>query len=197
MDGNRSLRPALPAPQPAPDGSRHGPRPAARARAGGFTIVELIAVIVLLSVLGVVAMARLPSPNLFAPAVLAQALISEARLARQMAASRHDAVVTLSVVAEPQGWRARVSTDVDGIIRSQLIETAGTTIAASSGAVTASLDATTALSVSFDAAGRVGAISIGAAAGSPGLGLSLSISGDNSRDICIYASGYASDSACV
>ncbi len=193
MDGNRSLRPAL----PAPVAPRHRPRAAARPPAGGFTIVELIAVIVLLSILGVVAMARLPSPNLFAPAVLAQALISEARLARQIAASRHDAVVTLSVIAEPEGWRARVSTDVDGIIRSQLIETAGTTIAASSGAAAASLDATTPLTVSFDAAGRVGAITIGAVAGSPGLGLQLSISGDNSRDICLYASGYASDAACV
>lgn len=193
MDGNQSLRPG----SPAPARLTVLPFSAGPRRAAGFTVVELIAVIVLLSILGVVAMARLPSPNLFAPAVLAQALISEAKLARQIAASRHDAVVTLAVIAEPQGWRAQVSTDVDGIIRSQLIESDGTAIAASSGAASATLDAATPMSLSFDGAGRVAAISIGAAAGSPGLGLALSISADSTRDICIYASGYASDSGCV
>lgn len=167
------------------------------ARAAGFTLVELVAVIVLLSILGVVVMARLPSPNLFAPALLSQALVAEARVARQVAAARHDAVVTLSVSADPAGWRVELVSDVDGILRNQLVEASDTAIVASSGSASATLDATTPVSLTFDRAGRLSGVTIGGAAGAPALGLALTVSGVGDREICVYPSGYASGSACV
>jgi len=61
--------------------ARSAGRSCLRATAHGFTVVELITVILLLSIVGVFAMARMASPDMFAPAVVSQALVAELRFA--------------------------------------------------------------------------------------------------------------------
>lgn len=162
----------------------------------GFTMVELITVVILLSILGAVAMGRMVSPDLFAPAIVTQALVTESRFARQVAASRHDAAVSLTVDRLGGDWRFQVATDVDGVIRTELVEAEDTTVQAASGAVNDSIGAGTALIVAFDRGGDLAAVTIGAAAGDPAAGVTLTIAGDSTRQACIYPSGYANDDVC-
>lgn len=183
------------------DGSRELPRvcyrPAPRRhRALGFTIVELVAVVVLLSILGVVALARLPSQDMFAPAIVTEAVLSEVRLAQQMAASRYDAVVSVSLSGEAAGWRIRVLSDVDGVIRSQLVESPAVVISAASGAASADLDPATSLSLTFDHRGYLATVILGSASGAPSRGVLLTVRGDSERQLCVYSSGYVNDAAC-
>jgi len=159
-------------------------------------MVELITVMLLLSVVGVFAMARMASPSMFAPAVVSQALVSELRFAQQLATARRDAVVSVSVDRVGDDWRLRTVSDVDGVLRTELVERDGTAVQAVSGAANDALDAGTALTVSFDHAGDLDAVSIGAAAGTPASGVSLTVSGDTTRQVCIYPSGYTNAGAC-
>lgn len=164
--------------------------------ARGFTIVELVAVIILLSVLGMVAMSRMVSPDLYAPAIVTQALVAETRIAQQAATSRSDAVVTLTVDRVGSDWRFQVDTDVDGIIRTELVAAENTAVQAASGAANGALSASASLEVIFDHAGDLSSVSIGGTAGNPAAGVSLTVTGDSARQACIYASGYANDEAC-
>jgi len=176
-------------------------RPAGRKRlrascCRGFTLVELITVILLLAIVGVFAMARLASPDMFAPAVVSQAMVSELRFAQQLATARRDAVVSVSLDRLGDDWRLRTVTDVDGVLRTELVSRDGTAVQAMSGAASAALDAGTALTVSFDHAGDLDAVSIGGAAGVPASGVSLTVSGGSARQVCIYPSGYTNANAC-
>lgn len=159
-------------------------------------MVELIAVIILLSILGVFAMGRMVSPTLFAPAIVSQALIAEMRLAQQLATSRHDAVISLTLDRAGSDWRLRTESSADGLLRTELVEAEDTAVLASSGAASGPIDAATPLLVAFDHAGDLGSVSIGAAVGSPDAGVALTVNGDSTRQLCIYPSGYVDDGTC-
>lgn len=162
----------------------------------GFTVVELITVIILLSILGAVAMSRMISPDAFAPAIVTQAIVAETRFAQQVATSRSDAVVSLMVDRVGADWRLRVDTDIDGVIRTELVEAENTNVQAVSGAASAAIGAGAALEVSFDHAGDLSAVTIDGVAGDPDSGVGLTITGDSTRQACVYASGYANDEVC-
>lgn len=168
----------------------------AASRSGGFTLVELISVMILLSILGIFAMARMTSPELFAPAVVSGAVAAEVRFARQLAAARSDAVVSVTVDRVGDAWRLRTSSDVDGVVRTELVSADDTALQAASGAVSASLDAATALTLVFDHAGDLATVLIGAAPGAPDSGVNLTVAGDSTRRLCVYPSGYAHAGAC-
>jgi hypothetical protein len=67
---------------------------------------------------------------------------------------------------------------------------------ATSGGVTGMLDVSSALTLFFDHAGDLDAVSIGGVAGVPAAGVAVSVAGDSVRQICIYPSGYANSDAC-
>lgn len=162
----------------------------------GFTVVELIAVIVLLSVLGVVAMGRMTGPDMFAPTLVSQTLATEMRFAQQLATSRQDAVVSVTLDRLGTDWRLQTATDVDGVIRTQSVDAANTAIDAVSGPAAANLSGGTSLSLSFDHSGNVTAVTIGGTAGTPATGIAVTVSGDTTRDLCIYPSGYVHQAIC-
>ena len=166
-------------------------------RARGFTIVELITVVVLLGILSMVAVSRMVKPSAFAPGMVAQAIVAEARIAQQRAASRGDALVTLTVDQLGSDWRLVLSTDVDGVLRTQLLEVGNTAVQAQSGGAAATLDSATALRVDFDAEGNLATVLIGGVAGQPTTGVAMTINGDSDRDVCIYPTGYATQAACA
>lgn len=162
----------------------------------GFTLVELISVMILLSILGIFAMARMTSPALFAPAVVSGAVAAEVRLARQLAAARRDAVVSVTVDRLGDAWRLRTSSDVDGVLRTELVRADNTALQVASGTASAFLDAATALTLTFDHAGDLSTVLIGATPGTPGSGVNLTVAGDSTRRLCVYPSGYAHAGAC-
>lgn len=162
----------------------------------GFTVVELISVVVLLSVLGVVAMGRMTSPDMFAPAMVSQTLAAEMRFAQQLATSRQDAVVSLTVDRLGSHWRLQTATDIAGVIRTQAVDAANTAVDAVSGPAAANLSAGSSLSLSFDHSGNVAAVTIGGTAGTPATGVAVTVAGDTARDLCIYPSGYVHQSGC-
>lgn len=166
------------------------------ARANGFTIVELITVIILLGILSIVALAKFVEPSAYAPSIVTHGLVAEGRMAQQIAVSRVDAVVSLTLDKLGDDWRVQVSTDVDGVLRNNLFEAENTTLQASSGAAIATLDATTQLLVTYAHSGDLSGVQIGASAGDAAMGVELALSGDSNRQICIYPSGYTSDDAC-
>lgn len=160
-------------------------------------MVELIAVIILLSILGVFAMGRMVSPTMYAPAVVSEAVLAQVRAAQQIAVSRHDAVVTLTVDRSGDDWRLQITSDVDGILRTERVDAENTALNAVSGAASGSIDAASPLTVSFDHGGDLETVTIGGVAGAPASGVAVSVSGDTSRQLCIYPSGYANADVCA
>ncbi len=162
----------------------------------GFTIVELITVIMLLGILSTVALSRFVSPDAFAPGIVTHAVLAEARFAQQLAVSRRDAVVSLNIDQLGTDWRFRTSTDLDGVVRTETVAIKNTSMTATSGATTGAINSSTPLVVQFDAAGDLESITLGVAAGDVSLGVSLAVSGDSNRNVCIYPTGYTTDAAC-
>ncbi len=163
----------------------------------GFTIVELITVVILLGILSVTAISRFVQPSAFAPGIVTHAFILQARAAQQIAASRADAQVTLTVDRVADEWRLRVVSDVDGVLRNELVPAENTTLTASSGSASGLIDASAPLRLRYDSQGDLSAVFIGAATGVPDSGVDLQFSGDSDRSVCVYPSGYATDNACA
>ena len=93
-------------------------------RVGGFTVVELIAVLLLMGILAATATSRMVGSNAYAPALVSQQLIALGRLAQQTALARQDASVSLDVDQDAGDWRLRVQVDdgasvVDGARRAR------------------------------------------------------------------------------
>lgn len=162
----------------------------------GFTIVELITVIILLGILSAVAFARMGSSSAFEPAMLMQQIDEELRLAQKLATARQDSQITFTLSLVGGQWQSQTSSDVDGVLRTAAIDRDNSSLVATSGTATAAINATTALSVQMDGLGNLTSISIGASLGAVDQGLHLLIGGDSQRDLCVYPTGYVAHAAC-
>ena len=166
-------------------------------RARGFTIVELITVVVLLGILSMTAVSRMVRPSSFAPGIVAQTFVAEARIAQQRAASRRDASVTLTADRLGDDWRFVLSSDVDGVLRTELVEAANTSVTVKSGAASASLDSSASLRLDFTTTGDLSVVLIDGLLGDASGGVALTVVGDTSRDVCVHPTGYAVEGVCV
>jgi prepilin-type N-terminal cleavage/methylation domain-containing protein len=159
----------------------------------GFTVVELIAVLVLLGILAATAMSRMVSGNAYAPALVAQQLLAVGRLAQQTALARQDATVAIEVDQDAGDWRFRVQVD-DGVTTTTAVEErasiANTSVVVMNGATTVSLGPATALSLSFDGLGSVAASSAGSTVVDPTIGVGFTVSGDSTSLLCIGSTGH-------
>ena len=165
-------------------------------RCAGFTIVELVTVIILLAILSMVALSRIVQPSAFAPGIITHGLIVESRFAQQLATSRADASVSLTIDRLGDDWRCRISTDVDGVVRTNLFDADNSTLQASSGTADDAIDPSTALLITYLHSGDLDSVQIGASAGDAAMGVDLQVSGDSDRQVCIYSTGYATNGAC-
>jgi MSHA pilin protein MshC len=167
---------------------------AAIRREAGFTIVELIAVLLLLGILAATAMSRLVGGNAYAPALVSEQLIALGRLAQQTALSRQDAVVSLDIDQNAGDWRMRVLVD-DGTgpvtAREELVEIRNTSIVVGNGAVSLPLDATVPLHLGFDGLGSLAPSTGGATNLDPSLGIGIGVTGDSAYSVCFGSTGHA------
>ena len=168
--------------------------PAATRGDSGFTIVELIAVLLLLGILAATAMSRLVGSNAYAPALVSEQLIALGRLAQQTALSRQDATVSLDIDQNVGSWRMRVLVD-DGAgtttVREELVEDPQHLDRRGNGALNLSLGATVPLHVGFDGLGSLASGTGGATNLDPSVGVGIGVTGDSTYSVCIGSTGHA------
>ncbi len=171
-----------------------------RNRAGGFTIIELIAVIILLGILSVAAMSRLMGASAYAPSLAAQELIALARLAQQTALARQDATVALELSATASDWQYAVLVDDGATLATLRTETSprrGAAVTVQNAGINTQLSTTTALRLEFDGLGNLSGADAGGALDAT-VGIGLLISGDDTAfQLCVSASGYAHRDGCA
>ncbi|MEM7099036.1 MAG: type II secretion system protein [Pseudomonadota bacterium] len=162
----------------------------------GFTIVELVVVIILLSILSAVALSRSVSTTAFTPASVAHQMHQEIKFAQATAMSRQDTDITFQLDANGDNWRLINSSTADGILRTALVPAENTDIRLTSGATVETLQDGGSLLIAFDSLGNVNSLSVEGSAVSATTGLLVEVIGDNSRSLCLYNSGYLANGSC-
>ncbi len=162
----------------------------------GFTIVELITVVILLGILSAVAFARMGSSSAFEPAMLMQQIDEELRLAQKLATSRQDSQISFTLSLNGDQWQCQTGSSVDGILRTALIDRNNSSIVATSSTESVALSTTTTLSLQMDGIGNLTTATLGANSASVDMGIHLLIGGDSQRNLCIYPTGYVAHAAC-
>lgn len=170
-----------------------------RVRAGGFTIVELIAVLLLLGILSTVAMSRMVKGSAYTPSLVVQEVVALTRFGQQLAMSRQDATVSLEMQQIASDWRFRVRVDSGaGAIdaRVQATERSNSSITVTNGATTMTL-ASDPLVLTFDGLGNLSTAAVGATAMNASIGVQLTVLGDSNRTVCVSSTGYAYRDSCA
>jgi len=164
--------------------------------AQGFTVVEMVTVIILLGILSIGGFSAFVKPSAFAPLIVTHELVAQARLARRLAASRQDAAVSLSLTQSGSEWVFETSSDIDGLVRTENVSADHTALQVTNGLLSVSIDATTSLVVEFDRVGNLSGITIGADTGDASQAIAIQVTGDTNQDACIFTTGYAAQVSC-
>lgn len=159
----------------------------------GFTLIELITVIILLGILSAFAMSRMPSAQGYSGTIIKNQLIASARLAQQTSLSHSSSAgnVTLNVQETAGDWHLAVSGD-GGISYTAQVDRGSEQVHFGTDLAAECSDLTSApLTISFDGDGnRI-----------PNQNLRICIDStlDSDRDyeLCISPSGYAYEGACI
>lgn len=162
-------------------------------KTNGFTIVELITVIILLGVLSTVAISRSVKPSSFEAAVVSGYLIEEFRFARRLAISRQDVDVSVTLTLVADTWQSAVR--ADGII-----DLRARSMARSNGYLVnggGDINTGDTLTIAFNRDGTLGAADVSGAALVVTSGFELDVIAENQRTICVYPTGYVTRNACV
>jgi len=163
----------------------------------GFTIIELITTIILLSILSGVAMSTMVTSSSFAPSTITHQITLEFNLAHGFATARQDVTVSFEVLADSDTWLLRTSNSLDGETRSTAIDAHNTTISVSSGASSSLLNNLNSLVLSYSGTGEIVAASLAGSSIDPTQGIQFDVVGDSSRTLCLYPTGFFDDAACV
>lgn len=156
----------------------------------GFTLIELITVIILLGILSAFAISRFPSSQGYSTAIIKNQLIASARLAQQTAMSRSSPTnnVVLNVSEVAGHWNLIISgaggtaTYTAQLERKSEQIRFGTNFTAACSTLTAAP-----LAINFDGDGNR----------SPKQNLRVCIDSDVDYELCISPSGYAYEGTCI
>ncbi|MFC3678697.1 GspH/FimT family pseudopilin [Bacterioplanoides pacificum] len=153
----------------------------------GFTLVELVMVLIILGIVAAVTSARFSSPQNYSSRVIADQLLASARLAQQTALSRSaSGDVTMQLARTADNWRLTIrggTTIVSDIAAGNENIRAGVDLAVSCNAL-ASLP----LLLSYDGNGNL----------LSGQNTRICIQDNNRvRELCISRAGYAYEGPCV
>jgi MSHA pilin protein MshC len=155
----------------------------------GFTLIELITVIILLGFLSAFAVSRFPSSQSYSTAIISNQLIASLRLAQQTALSRaavDSGYTQLNVTGDSDHWRLVVSsgslTYDAQVSRDDEEIRFGSNLAGNCSALPPAP-----LTITFDGDGnRV-----------PSQNLRVCIDSARDVELCISASGYAYEGSCI
>lgn len=155
----------------------------------GFTLIELIMVIILLGVLSVFAVSRFPSKQPFSTVIINNQLLASARLAQQTSLSRASSAanITLTVSENSGEWNLAIASGGNTLFLTQVEQGSesirfGTSLTGSCSSL-----ATAPFTVTFDGDGnRI-----------PFQNLRVCVDSDTDLELCISPSGYAYEGTCL
>ncbi len=150
----------------------------------------------LLGILSGVAFSRLGSSNAFEPAMLMQQVDEQLRLAQKLATARQDGQITFYLRQVGDEWETETTSAISGSVFATRTSRNNSNIIAANGVLATPITAANSLALEIDGLGNLNSIQIGADTGDTGLGVELQISGDSTRTLCIYSSGYVSHHVC-
>ena len=165
--------------------------------ARGFTIVELITTIILLSILSGVAMSTMTTSSSFAPSTITHQYNLELSLAHGYATARQDVTVSLELLADADTWLMRTSNSTDGVIRSTAVDAYNTSINVSSGATSSQLSDLDTLLLSYSGTGEIALATLAGTNIDPAEGIQFDVVGDSNRTLCLYPTGFFYHAACI
>lgn len=169
---------------------------AANLRTNGFTLVELITVILLLSILSAVVVVRSGNSSDFEPRLFASAVAEQYRFAHGLSAGRYGDPVSFSITNSGGIWQLVTASASEGEVRREDMADGSMSLLINNG--TTSLAASTAngVRIEFSPVGDVSAAFLGSLALQVDRGIELRIAGDNTHNLCIYPTGYLSVASC-
>lgn len=165
-----------------------------RRRGRGFTVVELVVVIILLSILSATALSRFSRPDVFAASALANTLTAQIHFAAQAAQTR-STPVTLNVTQTSGLLLAQVASAAV-MIRETQASLANVSLSLSNNGTDYPVSEGAVWQMTFRGKGDLVAASLDAIVLNPGIGITAHFSGDTDRFLCVQPIGYVSEQAC-
>lgn len=166
-------------------------------RLKGFTLVELVAVLVLLGIIGTVAFSRFSNVESFRATLLQDSLLVSQRLAQRAALSHHASSIQWRLSQPTTGqWRYAVLIDGSEAQADTLSSDAGVSYSvalAAGGTLSGTVASGGTLTLSYDTLGNFTQINNGSGAQTVNGSLQLSLSGS---PLCVSLSGYAYEATC-
>ena len=165
----------------------------------GFSIVELVTVILLLGVITAVVAPRWFDTTAFDASILSTEVLSVARLAQRTAVARPGVDVSLSVVQVGDQWRLEVLADdagVETVLHGVSVDVPSS-IAVTAGIGPTNLSAVDSLTLTYDALGNASSVFLAGVPGTVDSGVSLDLAGGVDHRLCISPLGFAHAGSCI
>lgn len=165
-----------------------------RRRGLGFTVVELVVVIILLSILSATALSRLSKPDVFAASVLSTTLTAQIHFAAQAAQTRNTPV-TLNVTPASGRLVMQVASS-GGMLRSTDAALANVSLSLTNSGTVYPISSGSVWQMTFVGKGDLVAASLDTDILDPEAGITAHLRGDTDQFLCVQPIGYVSEQAC-
>jgi len=169
-------------------------------RSVGFTLVELITVLLLLGILSSVAVARGLKPSDFEPRALSALTAEQYRFAHGLSTGRYGDAVEFSISTSSDRWIFVTASSAEGEVNREDFSADSLSLSIINAGTTTSLNPTASsgagLAVQFSTSGDVESASMDGNALQIDFGIELRVVGDSAHSLCIYPTGYIGSSSC-
>ncbi len=170
----------------------------------GFTVVELVASIVLVAIISATVSTRWFGTDTFQVSTASSQFLTIARLAQRIAQANSSITIHLRIDQAAGDWQYLVNEDDAGVVTTLHrleIDAADINIQVTAGIGPSGLSAATSLDLEYDSLGNLKEVTIGANPGVVTSGVAIDLSatgaGTANRKVCISPLGFAHDGICV